>query len=101
MSNNLTYDEAVEKVCNDIMTIVANQENLSETGEFGYIYEHLGDVMKDFDKWQEILSDFFVSSLPCLYCKDIHTFKKDSLEATGVFNVFCNGRCEDYYAQTK
>lgn len=37
--------------------------------------------------------------LPCLECGAKYTFKLDSNEATGVFNVFCpGGDCEDRYA---
>ncbi len=36
--------------------------------------------------------------LPCLCCGKLHIFKQDSHEGTGVFNVFCDGECEDLYA---
>ena len=36
--------------------------------------------------------------LPCLCCGKKHTFPLDSNEANGVFNVFCDGECEDTYA---
>jgi hypothetical protein len=34
----------------------------------------------------------------CLNCQKPHTFALDSLEARGIFNVFCDGECEDTYA---
>lgn len=37
--------------------------------------------------------------LPCLECGKLHTFKINSYEARGVFNVFCPDKdCEDRYA---
>lgn len=36
--------------------------------------------------------------LPCLCCGRKHWFSLDSNEANGVFNVFCDGECEDRYA---
>lgn len=36
--------------------------------------------------------------LPCLNCGKLQTFPIDSNEANGIFNVFCNGECEDEYA---
>jgi len=37
-------------------------------------------------------------SLPCLCCGKSVFVKNDSYEAQGVFNVFCDGDCEDLYA---
>lgn len=39
-------------------------------------------------------------TLKCLYCGEEHEFAPDSKEAEGVFNVFCDGECEDCYAAT-
>lgn len=36
--------------------------------------------------------------LPCLNCNKDVEVGDDSLEAQGVFNVFCKGDCEDEYA---
>jgi len=36
--------------------------------------------------------------LPCLNCGKKYRFALDSPEANGIFNVFCNGECEDRYA---
>ena len=36
--------------------------------------------------------------LPCLNCGKVHRFLTNSNEAKGIFNVFCNGECEDKYA---
>ncbi len=37
-------------------------------------------------------------SLPCLNCGTQFRYHQDSHEANRVFNVFCNGECEDRYA---
>ncbi len=37
-------------------------------------------------------------ALPCLACGKKHLFPLASNEACGVFNVFCDGDCEDRYA---
>lgn len=36
--------------------------------------------------------------MPCLCCGKILEFSLDSYEAQGIFNVFCDGECEDKYA---
>lgn len=36
--------------------------------------------------------------LACLCCGKLHEFDPRSYEAQGVFNVFCDGKCEDTYA---
>jgi len=36
--------------------------------------------------------------LPCLNCGKMHEFEEDSNEAQGIFNVFCDNDCEDYYS---
>ena len=37
-------------------------------------------------------------TLPCLCCGKLHSFAPNSYEAQRVFNVFCDGECEDRYA---
>ncbi len=37
--------------------------------------------------------------MECLWCKKVHDVPEDSMEAAGVFNVFCkDDDCEDLYA---
>lgn len=36
--------------------------------------------------------------LPCLECGKLHRYLFNSNEAQGIFNVFCDGECEDKYA---
>ena len=39
-----------------------------------------------------------IAALPCLNCGAVFRFHLDSKEAERIFNVFCNGECEDRYA---
>lgn len=36
--------------------------------------------------------------MPCLHCGKVWEFPLDSNQARGIFNVFCDGECEDKYA---